>query len=92
MTLQLSPEVGQTAQEAFQRVGLGGQGIGVPSDWAEGVQLIVKVGESREDVAHIRLDLTHALQAQLQGAAAMLNLVEVRDGSLVLVSFTRKTS
>lgn len=80
VTLQLRPEVGQTRQEALESVSLRGEGICVTSNGAEGVQFIVKVGEGREDVTHVSLDLADALQPGLQGGAALLDLMEGREG------------
>ena len=76
VTLQLRPQVAQTGQVALQGVGLRGQGVCVTSNRSKGVQLIIQVGNAREDVTHVRLDLTHALQSGLQGGAALLDLME----------------
>lgn len=80
MTLQLRPEVGQTGQEALQGIGLRGQGVRVASNGAERVKLIVEVGEAREDITDMRLDLTDALQAGFEGGAALLDLMEEKQG------------
>lgn len=66
VSLQFRPEVRQTGQEALQRVGLRGQGIRVASNWAEGVQFIVEVGKSGEDITYVRLDLADTLKPGLQ--------------------------
>lgn len=74
MTLQLRPEVGEAGQQAFHGVRLRGQRVCVPPDGAEGVQLIIEVGEAREDVSDVSLDVADTLQAGLQGGAALLDL------------------
>lgn len=76
VALQLRPQVGQARQEALQGIGLRCQGVCVAPHGAEGVQLIVEVGEAREDVAHVRLDLADTLETRLQGGAALLDLME----------------
>lgn len=76
MSVQVRPEVRQTGQEALHGVGLRRQGVRVASDRTKGVQFVIEVGEAREDVADVRLDLADALQARLQGGAAVLDLME----------------
>lgn len=85
VALQLSPEVGQTGEEALQGVGLRGQGVRVASNGTEGVQFIIKVGETWEDVPHVSLDLADALQPWLQGGAALLDLMEEDNKYLTMI-------
>lgn len=66
VSLQFRPEVRQTGQEALQRIGLRGQGIRVATNRAEGVQFVVEVGKSGEDIAYVRLDLADTLKSGLQ--------------------------